>query len=323
MKACRENDINYIFWFLGGNPFGFPGTMKLEQTLAHAALGLDKNEIDKLIWENPDSVNAKIRPLVVEWARRVREHARENNWPTLNVQPFDEPAKWVQTARRWKQMVAYTDTMTFIKPHFIDLRDLLKEGNPDFIISGDIHHYKGGMDFIPYIDLCRCTNASHENLNMPQEVRDAGVELWEYSGTGDAGLPSRARYSFGYYFAANQSVGSLVWAYNWGRRFDTLDGDNWMCVWDTPFDIIPTPFMMGLSEAWDERRLLETLKHEAAARGVDIDGFLTQLYKEIHDSMGLRGRSTVTDFWYSARDDSRMDQWRRRIEDKLLEVTGN
>jgi len=149
------------------------------------------------------------------------------------------------------------------------------------------------------------------------------VEFWEYSGTGDAGLPGRARYTFGYYFAANGSVGSLVWAYNWGNRFDTLEGENWICVWNTPFDIIPTPYMMGLSEAWDERRLLETLKREATARGVDIGDFLSKLYAEIHDSMGLRGSSTVTDFWYSAQDNGKMDQWRRRIEEKLLEIQGS
>ena len=319
MNACRENGINYIFWFLGGNPFGFPRTMTLQQKLASAALGMKPEETDKMLWENPDSVHPKLRPLVVEWARKIGEHARANDWPTLNVQPFDEPQKWIQSARRWDQMREYTDTLTFIKPHFIHLRNLLKEGNSEFIISGDIHHYHGGIDFLPYLDLF-CTNASHENLDMPRQVRNAGVELWEYSGAGDAGLPSRARYTFGYYFAANQSVGSLVWAYNWGSRFDTLDGNNWMCVWNTPFDVIPTPFMMGISEAWDERRLLETLKHEAAARNVNIEDFLTRLYAEIHDSMGLRGRSTVTDFWQSARDDTKMDQWRHRIEDKILEV---
>jgi len=321
MKACRGNGINYIFWFLGENPYGFPRTMKLEQTLARDVLGLDQEGADALLWEKPDSVNGRLRPLVVEWARRVREHALANDWPTLNVTPFDEPAKWIQSARRWEQMRSHTDTLTFIKSHFIDMRNLLKEGSPDFIISGDIHHYRGGIDFLPYLDVF-CTNATHENPSLPAQVRDAGVTFWEYSGTGDAGLPGRARYTFGYYFAANGSVGSLVWAYNWGNRFDTLDGDNWMCVWDTPFDIIPTPYMIGLSEAWDERRLLETLKHEAAARGVDIADFLSQLYAEIHDSMGLRGSSTVTDFWYSAQDNAKMDQWHRRIEDKLLEIKG-
>ncbi|MFC1544903.1 hypothetical protein ACFL4X_01930 [Gemmatimonadota bacterium] len=322
MQACRHNAINYIFWFLGENPFGFPGTMKLEQTLAQDVLGLDKRETDALIWEKPDSVHQKLRPLVVEWASKVRAHAADNNWPTLNVTPFDEPAKWVQTAKRWEQMRGHVETLSFIKPHFIHLRNLLKEGNSDFIISGDIHHYKGGIDFLPYLDLF-CTNATHENLDMPRQVKEAGVELWEYSGAGDAGLPGRARYTFGYYFAANGSVGSLVWAYNWGKRFDTLDGSSWVCVWNTPFDIIPTPFMMGISEAWDERRLLETLKSEASARNVDIDGFLSTLFAEVHDSMGLRGQSTVTDFWFAAQDNNKMDQWRRRIEDKLLEIITN
>lgn len=321
MKACRGNDINYIFWFLGENPYGFPRTMKLEQSLAMAALGLDQDGADALLWEKPDSVSSRLRSLVAEWAGRVREHALANDWPTLNVTPFDEPAKWIQSARRWEQMRAHTDTLAFVKSHFIDMRNLLKEGNSDFIISGDIHHYNGGIDFLPYLDVF-CTNATHENPGLPGQVKDAGVQFWEYSGTGDAGLPGRARYTFGYYFAANGSVGSLVWAYNWGNRFDTLDGENWLCVWETPFDIIPTPYMMGLSEAWDERRLLETLKHEAAARGVDIGDFLSKLYAEIHDSMGLRGSSTVTDFWYAARDNEKMDQWRRKIEDKVLEIQG-
>ncbi|HUU28041.1 MAG TPA: hypothetical protein VM123_09530, partial [archaeon] len=144
--------------------------------------------------------------------------------------------------------------------------------------------------------------------------------LWQYSGTSDKGLPAVARYTFGFYFAGHNSRGSLVWAYNWGNRFDTLDGSNWMYVWNTPFDVIPMPYAEGLREAWDERRLLETLKRRAEEKNVDLSDFLAGLFSEVAAGRGRGGRSTLDDFWERAKDDQVMDKWHKRMVEKLLSL---
>jgi hypothetical protein len=93
-----------------------------------------------------------------------------------------------------------------------------------------------------------------------------------------------------------------------------------MYVWNTPFDLIPTPYMEGLREAWDDRRLLETLKHAAAGKGVNLDTFLGRLFGEISTARGEGGTDTVDDFWDRAKNDAMMDQWKDRLADKLLSL---
>jgi len=312
MAIAKRAGHDYIVWFLGENPYGFPQTMSLERSLAKAVFGVDDEGYRGMQMEKPDSVLPEIAPLYVEWCRRLKEHVETNNWPTLNLTPFDEPAKWVQNREP-------LGDLGFIKPHFIHSTELIKEGFPDAIISGDIHHFKGGMDFLPHMDVF-CTNAVHENWDMPNLVRSAGKTLWEYSGTGDKGEPARARYTFGFYFAAHDSRGSLVWAYNWGERFNTLEGSNWLYAWNTPFDVIPHPYMEGLREAWDERRLIETIRKTGHNKDVDVTGFLQNIFDEVAENRGQGGSSTVTDFWQRAKDDARMDTWHRTLQDKLLEL---
>jgi hypothetical protein len=312
MAAAKRAGISDLVYFLGGNPYGFPRTIHLPRTLAATVLGLDDAGWRKAIFQNPDVVPASVTPLVVEWSRRFSEHARANEWPNVILTPFDEPAKYTQYRSGFGML-------SFIKPQFKEQIRLLRKGNPGVQIYGSIHHYNPGMDFLEDVDIF-CTNAVNENLGMPDEVREAGKILWEYSGTTDKGLPAVARYTFGHYFAGHNSRGSLVWAYNWGQRFDTLDGSNWMYAWNTPFDVIPTPYMEGLREAWDDRRLLETLKRTAAEKEVDLTGFLGRLFAEVAAARGRGGRSTLDDFWERAKNDLVMDEWRERMVKKLLSI---
>jgi len=312
MAAAARQGFSDMVYFLGGNPPLFPRTMHLPRTLAECLFGVKGESWNKLSFENPHQVPPEIVPHMVDWARRFGEHAQAAGWPNIILTPFDEPAKWVQY---------YTQSgmLRHIKGQFIQQVELLRKGWPGVDIYGSIHHYYGGIDFLPYVDIF-CTNAIAENWNLGEEVREAGKEFWQYSGTNDKGLPGVARYTFGYYFAWHNSRGSLVWAYNWGKRFDTIDGSNWMYVWNTPFDLVPAPYMIGLREAWDDRRLLETLKAKASEKNYDLSSFLGQLFIEVAAARGRGGTSTLDDFWERARSDLVMDDWHERMVNKLLEL---
>ena len=310
MLSARRAGMTDMVYFLGGNPYGFPQTMHLPRKLAATMLGLDDRGWRELSFRDPYNVPKEVAPYIVEWVRRFRSHADSTGWPNVILTPFDEPAKW-------HQYTSDKGMLYFIKPQFKQQVALLRQGDPKAQIYGSIHHYYGGIEFLEDVDIF-CTNAVAENWNLPSEVRAAGKTLWQYSGTSDKGLPGVARYTFGWYFAGHDSRGSLVWAYNWGNRFDTLDGENWMYAWQTPFGMLPAPFMTGLREAWDDRRLLETLKARAAEKGVDLSGFLTTLFGEVAAGRGQGGASTLDDFWERARTDRAMDVWKDRLVKKLL-----
>ena len=248
----------------------------------------------------------------MEWTRRFAEHARAAGWPNVILTPFDEPAKHVQYR-------SGLGMLSFIKPQFKQQVRLLRTGDPKAQIYGSIHHYAPGIGFLEDVDVF-CTNAIAENPRLPEEVLAAGKTFWEYSGTTDSGLPGVARYTFGYYFASHGSTGSLVWAYNWGNRFDTLDGNNWLYAWNTPFDVIPSPYMEGMREAWDDRRFIETLRQAAAKKGVDISAFMGRLFADVARARGAGGTDTVNDFWDRSNSDAVMDEWKDRLVDRLLSL---
>jgi len=270
MASAVHQGFNDVYLFLGGNPFGFPQTMTLERQLAEAALGLDKEAWHALAMEKPDSVHPKLAPLYEEWASRLGRHAKYQNWPQLVLTPFDEPNKW--SANR-----PGLGSLSFIKPHFIHCADLLRRGFPEAPVAADMYTYDKAIVFLPYLDIYS-TNSVHINPDLPAEIRRAGKYLWEYS-TVDV-TSSFNRYTLGYFFGAHNSQGAHLWAYNWGKRFDTLNDPNWQYAWYTPFDVIPTPCLEGLREGMDDRRLLETLKKKAAEKNIDISGFLSSLFKE-------------------------------------------
>jgi len=314
MSAAKRQGFTDVYYFLGGNPYGFPMTMDLEVDLARKVLGMGDGEWSALAMEKRDSIPGEIAGHLIEWARRVGEHAREAGWPRLVLTPFDEPAKWIQTRPE-------TGPLAYIKPHFIHFDELLRRGYPDAPISADIHHYKGGMDFLPYLDIC-CTNAAHENPAMADEVRAAGKILWEFSGCNDKGMPDFARFVLGFYFASHDSRAAQIWAYNWGGRFDTLDGENWLYAWYTPFDVIPSPYMEGVREGMDERRLIETLKRKAAEKNVDISAFLDELFREVaaRETALRSGEVNAENIWTRAEEAKVMDAWHNRIVEKLLSL---
>lgn len=312
MLSAKRAGMTDMVYFLGGNPYSFPNTMHLPRTLAEVMLGLDNDGWRELSMKDRENVPPQVAPHVTEWARRFGEHARASGWPNVILTPFDEPAKW-------HQYTSDLGMLFFIKPQFKQQVALIRKGDPKAEIYGSIHHYYGGIDFLEDVDIF-CTNAVAENWHLPNEIRAGGKTLWQYSGTTDKSPPGVARYSFGWYFAWHDSRGSLVWAYNWGNRFDTLDGSNWMYAWQTPFGMLPAPYMTGLREAWDDRRLLETLKARAAEKGVKLDSFLTNLFGEVASSRGRGGTSTLDDFWEKAQDDMIMDVWKERLVQKLLSL---
>ncbi len=309
MRANRQG-FHDIVYFLGGNPPLFPRTMHWPRSIAKELHGIDGEKWRELAFEDPHSVPPMLVEEMVEWARRLGEHAVSNSWPNVILTPFDEPAKWVQ-------YYSHSGMLPHIKDQFIEQVKLLRRGWPEVEIYGSIHHYYGGIDFLEYVDIF-CTNAIEENPRLGEEVRMSGSEFWQYSGTSDKGLPGRARYTFGHYFASHDSRGSLAWAYNWGNRFDTIDGSNWMYVWNTPFDLVPAPYMIGMREAWDDRRLRETVRKIARDKDVDLMAFWGRLHNEIAHERGLGGSNTVDDFWETARDNRAMERWKTEMIEKVI-----
>jgi hypothetical protein len=309
MLRAKRQGFHDIVYFLGGNPPLFPRTMHWPRTIAQELHGIEGDEWRRLAFEDPHRVPPVLVDDMVEWARRFGEHASSGAWPNIILTPFDEPAKW-------NQYYSHSGMLPHIKDQFNQQIELLRQGWPEVEIYGSIHHYYGGIDFLDQVDIF-CTNAIEENWSLGEEVRQSGTEFWQYTGTSDKGLPGMARYAYGHYFASHDSRGSLVWAYNWGNRFDTIDGNNWMYAWNTPFDLVPAPYLIGLREAWDDRRLRETVRQVAREKGIDLMSFWGRLHKEIAQERGLGGRNTVDDFWEIAKDNRTMERWKEDMTRKL------
>ena len=326
MAAARKRGLVGNVWFLGGNPYGFPRTMTIFRTMGVIDTRDGNKPLSVKAWMTKqasekyrDKPMKRDRELVVEWVRQVATHAKKNNWPEVILTPFDEPAKWVQR-RSDKQTPETIGTGPWIKPYFKDGCAAIREGAPDVRIYGSIHHVnRSGKDegpvFIPDIDLF-CTNAIHEDATIGDRVRAAGKTFWQYSG---GSIPDQARYGYGFYFAAFGSVGSLRWAYNWGRGFDTTVGSNWMYAWHTPFDTIPAPSFEGMREAWDDRRIIATYQ-KAFAKDPAAMAVLKKIFREAATSRARGGRDTVSDFWTAVDDVGKMDKWRNTLLDRLLKA---
>ena len=276
---------------------------------------------------NRGKVLEEIRGVYAQWVKEVTEHALANEWPELILTPFDEPAKARQKPYR-KEGHENDDlvigTGPWIGEHFIDGCEIIRNSAaPGTRIYGSIHH-DSGIEFLPYFDVF-CTNAIHLDTALGDKVRAGGDDkyFWQYTGVGAASEPARLRYSFGYYFGAFDSRGSLLWAYNWGGRFDTTEGNNWMICWDTPFSTIPSLSFEGLREAWDDRRYIETLKKTAASKGREDEAlsFLDAIFKEAVYSKAEGGEDTVDNFWNEINDMEKLDEWRYAIADKIMDMS--
>jgi hypothetical protein len=275
---------------------------------------------------NRGKVLDEIRGDYRDWVKQVSEHALANGWPELIFTPFDEPAKHRQKPYRKEGHLddeLVIGTGPWIKGHFEDACELIREAAPTTRIYGSIHH-SSGIEFLPVIDVF-CTNAIGMDPALGDKVRDGGPDkhFWQYTGVGAGSDPARMRYSYGYYFGAFNSRGSLLWAYNWGSRFDTTEGNNWMICWDTPFSTIPTLSYEGLREAWDDRRYIETLKQTAAAEGVEkeVNVFLENIFTEAVHSRAEGGEDTVDDFWNETTQLNKLDEWRSMIANKIIEIS--
>ncbi len=334
MKNAKRLGWKNTVYFLGGNPYGFPRTMNLEKELFILMQdeGSREERLEKFLKlsaaeANRGKILEEIRGVYAQWVKEVTEHARANGWPELILTPFDEPAKAIQKPYR-KEGHENDDlvigTGPWIRDHFIDGCEMIRNSAaPGTRIYGSIHH-DSGIEFLPYIDVF-CTNAIHLDNALGDKVRAGGSDkdFWQYTGVGAGSEPARMRYSFGYYFGAFDSRGSLLWAYNWGNHFDTTEGYNWMICWDTPFGTIPSLSFEGLREAWDDRRYIETLKKTAASKGREDEArsFLNAIFKEAVYSKTEGGEDTVDNFWNEINDMEKLDEWRYAIADKIVEMS--
>ncbi|MBI3829936.1 MAG: hypothetical protein HY291_10490 [Planctomycetes bacterium] len=307
-----------------------------------------------------DKILPELRALYVQWTKKFMAHAKEAGWPEPILTPFDEPAKWSQDQNR-AQVYYYKDKNghdhmdkikpndqksfleklkadgiepedlgqggagAWIKPQFKDACAAIHEGWPEARIYGSIHHAGPGIVFLPDIEVF-CTNAIHEDRDLGNKVRAGGPTktFWQYSGGGDSAEPAQGRYNFGFFFGAFNSRGSLCWAYNWGARFDTSSGDNWLYAWTTPYSVARAPFWEGMREAWDDRRYIETLRAEAKKAGPEKEKETEDLLNGIFDAaVGSRtggGRDTVNDFWARSKDPEALDTQRAKIADMILKL---
>ncbi|HET6428191.1 MAG TPA: hypothetical protein VFJ30_07270, partial [Phycisphaerae bacterium] len=326
MAAARKRGLVGNVWFLGGNPYSYPYTMTIFREMGKidnrgGATPMTTEEWGRLqsAPANRDKPMKRQRELMVEWCRQVTTHAKANNWPELILTPFDEPAKWIQS-RVEGNSPGQIGTGEWIMPYFKDACAAIREGAPGTRIYGSIHHinYRGrnsGLRFLPDIDVF-CTNAIHEDPKIGDKVRAAKKDFWQYSGTGAGDSPDRARFTFGFFFAAFGSRGSLAWAYNWGRGYDTTSGSNWMYAWQTPYDTIPAPYFEGMREAWDDRRVIETYTKRFAG-DAEAMAELKTILAAAAASRARGGRDTVSDFWAAADDATKMDRWRDQLLARL------
>ena len=325
MSYARKLDMTHMFWFMGGDPYGFPDTMNLERDLYRAMVGdvhVGRKTFLSKTNASPKKVLPELRPYYKDFMRQLAAHAKKNDWPRMIVHPFDEPAKWVQSSKWDNPYHPVIGTGPWIKDHFEDSCALIREavkGYDNVVTGGDIHHVdrtgkKDGLVFLDDITVF-CTNAIHEDQRLGDIVRKAGVEFWQYSGCNDQSPAHRPRFTFGWYFAAYDSVGSLVWAYNAMRRFDTSDGDQWGYGWYTPYGTVETPFLIGLREGWDDRRWI------ALAQKTDPDAaktLLAPIFKEAIARRSKKGRDTVSDFYAEMAGYEKMNAWRNAVIDLTL-----
>ena len=326
MAAAKKRGLKGFVWFLGGNPYGFPRTMTIFREMAAIDTRDGNKPLSKVQWmrkqsskEFRDRPMKRDRELVVEWCRQVQAHALAKQWPEVILTPFDEPAKWVQGPYRKDSKADYIiGAGPWIKTYFKDACAALREGAPMLRIYGSIHHIdrsgkKEGLVFLYDIDVF-CTNAIHEDQTIGQKVKAAGKEFWQYSGCNDQAPAHRGRFTFGWYFAAYDSRGSLIWAYNAMRRFDTSEGRNWGYGWYTPFGTVQTPFLIGVREGWDDRRWIALCKKTVP----NAEKLLKPIFKQAIALRSRRGRDTVADFYAEIARYEKMDQWRNRVIEAIL-----
>jgi hypothetical protein len=326
MGSARKYGMNHMMWFLGGDPYGFPDTMNAERdfyraTATNPSQELRKEFLDKLN-ADPEKVLPEVRPRYQAFIHQLAQHAKANNWPDkLIIHPFDEPAKWIQNKAGENSFHKIIGAGPWIKPHFQDCSALIREaakGYDNILVGGDMHHAEPSMPLLNDVDVF-CTNAIHEDAALGNKVRKAGVAFWQYSGTGTSTPAHQGRYTFGFFFGAYNSRGSLIWAFDAMDRFDTSNGTGqWGYGWYTPFGTVFTPFMVGVREGFDDRRWMETYKKLV---GEDkAKALLEKIGQQAIEQRTRAGRDTVNDFFAEMKRTDQLNVWRDEIINAVLDA---
>ena len=322
MAIARKHGMGPMVWFIGGDPHDYPRTLSIEREIYIALHDGEKpfrelySEFTRVagLKENRGRTLKEVEPYYRQWVAEVWKHAKANDWPELIFTPFDEPACWTRPRRT--EATAATKWVLgpgdWVRDHFKFACKLIHDSAPGSRIYASIHHnrlrpdrpgrpIKEGEIFLPDIEVF-CTNAIDEDPKLGEKVRAAGKVFWQYTGIGGGDRPDQGRSNYGFYFAAFDSRGGLLWAYDWGRGFDTSSGTSWMIAWRTPFDVICSPYMKGIREGWDDRRVIETYRKKFAGDAKTmavLENILANVRK-------------------GARPQSR--QWRDTLLDKLTEA---
>jgi hypothetical protein len=325
MDMAKAHGLACFRYLLGGNPYGYPATMTFEKALFARAHGQQGGEAEfvarhKPYREKPDSagVLAELRPLYQLWVRQMARHARQKDWPKIVLEPFDEPAKWVQSFVFPDSPEGCLGAGPWIKRHFKDGARLIREATGDVLVGVTVHHAEPGMPFLADADLVS-TNAIHEDLTLGEKIREAGRIFWQYTGcnaTQPAGIP---RYTCGFYFGAFQSIGGVTWAMNWKTGFEHYGNVSWAYSWYTPFGTITSPAYEGLREGLEDRRLIETCRRQFRGHP-EAERLLATILEEAVAARAKGGEDTVTDFYNSPREVAKLDAWRNRLLDELLKM---
>jgi len=314
----------HMFWFLGGDPLGFPDTLNLERDLYRAQPG-DRQALRRVFLDKtnaaPHRVIPEVRDLYRQWVRQTAEHAKRGAWPkTVILHPYDEPNKW--TAKRaWDNPFhKVIGAGPWIRSHFIDSCSLIRQGAAgydDILIGADVYSPDAGLVFLGDIDVF-CTNAIRHDPKLGDKVRAGGKRFWQYGGCNDQASASAVRLRFGFFFGAYDSRGSLVWAYNTLPRLDTSDGGGWGFGWYTPFGTVQTPFMIGLREAWDDRRWSEHYKQKVVAADPAAGKLLDGIGRGAVDLRNKDAAGSAKGFASEIDRYEQMDRWRGQLIDAII-----
>ncbi len=320
MKGARKRGFTGAIWYLGGDPFRMPSSLKV-----WAHLGTLGKKMSFGDWCNAqkgkDAVLPETRKLFVEWMRQVNAHAVDNGWLELFPTPHDEPQKWASTG-------------AWIKPFFKDACAAIREADPRIRVYGCIHHVKGWKGvpdlwkvFIDDIDVYN-TNAIGEDPDVGNKIRAAGAEsvkrggkdklFWQYTGLG-GGVPDSQRFSFGFFYGAFGSTGCTAWAYNWNDTWDLSGrkGDLAVTAWPTAYQTIPSPWMEAQREGLDDRRIIATYQKRFAKDGEAMKG-LAGILEEAKTSRSKKsGNNQEAGFFDSVDDVAKLTGWRNTLLDRL------
>ncbi len=163
------------------------------------------------------------------------------------------------------------------------------------------------------------TNVIAVDPTLGDKARAAGKTFWQYNIMARNEPHARGRYMLGFFFSAFDARGSMTWGYNWGKRFDTSEGENWEYAWYTPLDVIPAPYYETMREGLDDRRYVETLKELAREKHVDIGDFLAGIAAEAK-GLSKGGRNTVSGYWSQDGRYRVLEELRGKVVEKILEI---